>query len=248
MISRGALIIGSPDENIPGVYEDIKNLKSHLKSSFGGAWNDNEIETLLRPDLKTVESHTSLLTSLDYSFIYFAGHGYYSNQKDQTIIQLNENENIESNLLKTGALKHTLILDCCRERTDDEPLKEAMESLAFKMEKKSPNRQECRKFFDEDIENCAKGIVVMHGCSVDETCGEAENLGGYYTSSLIKSAKKWAENKICEIDLAKDYCTMSTYSCHNLAATQVRQITKDRQNPVIEAPRTKKRFPFAIVA
>lgn len=49
MTSRKALIIGTPDEKIPGVNIDIKSLSNYLKTPIGGLWYDSEITTLISP-------------------------------------------------------------------------------------------------------------------------------------------------------------------------------------------------------
>jgi hypothetical protein len=132
MTSRRALIIGAPDEKIPGVNSDIKNLRTHLKSPIGGLWHENEIITLISPSVNEVRKEINVLKSKDYSVIFFAGHGYYSIQRKCTIVNLNSRETLDSFELRCGAQKHTLILDCCRKPENERRLlKAAMESMTL---------------------------------------------------------------------------------------------------------------------
>lgn len=249
MVTRKALIIGSPDKNIPGVNVDIKNINSFLLSAIGGAWKDSEIINLTNPKIEEVRNKISLLKLFDYSFVFFAGHGYYSMRKDSTILNINATQELDSIELRQGAPKHTLILDCCRKLVDDRVLKEAMESLVFDSASiQTANSSECRKYFNTKIEDCDPGLVVMNSCDLNEYAQENANRGGYYSSSLIKSAKNWANSKLLSINLSQNYATYSTQQCHDTASSQVKKLSGNRQNPVFEGPRSENKFPFAIVA
>lgn len=250
MISRKALIIGAPDEKIPGVNLDIKNLSAFFKSPIGGSWYDKEITTLVSPSANDIRKQVELLRGYDYSLIFFAGHGYHSIERKRTILHINSKEILDSLELRTGAAKHSLIMDCCRKpESERRLLKAIMDSMCFTEAKtQQPNPTECRKYFNKAIGDCDNGLVVMNSCSIDETAGDSSSEGGYYTSSLIDSANDWARKNLQTIDLTKDYSTLSTQQCHNWAAEQVKSLSGGRQNPTFESPRTEKKFPFAIIA
>ena len=245
MLARKALIIGAPDEKIPGVNIDIQNLKDYLKSPIGGLWYDNEVKILNSPSEREVLSEISLLNKSDYSLILFAGHGYYSIDKETTVLHINSQEKLDSLNLRVGAKKHTLILDCCRKLERESLMKYRMESMMFsKSQTLTPSA--CREYFDRYISNCDNGIVVMNSCSIDETAGENESKGGYYTSSLIDCANAWAKNKLRDIPFTKNI--LPTQACHNSAVEEVKKLSGGRQNPTFESPRTENKFPFAVVA
>ncbi|PHM81165.1 hypothetical protein CHH38_13260 [Acinetobacter nosocomialis] len=250
MISRKALIIGSPDKKIPGVNIDTANMNSFLKSAIGGAWKESEIINLTNPSKNIVISNINQLEKYDYSFVFFAGHGYYSTSKDCTVISINRSETLDSTLLRKGSPKHTLILDCCRELVDEQNLNEAaFESMVYdSATTQYIDIQECRKYFDKKIKESNLGLVVMNSCDLNEYAGENEKRGGYYTSSLIKSARDWADKKLVTINLQKNYATYSTKKSHDSASTIVKRLSADRQNPVYEGPRSDSSFPFTIVA
>ena len=250
MVVRKALIIGSPDEKIPGVLVDVKNLVGYLKSAVGGVWVDSEIKTLISPTISETRKCIQSLKSSDYSLVFFAGHGYHSIQRSRTILNINSIEELDSVELRVGASKHTLILDCCRKpQLEKRLLKSAMESMTFDAASRQRlNPKHCREFYDKRIAECESGIVVMNSCSINETAGESSSSGGYYTSSLIESSEAWAKEKLASIDLTSKYCISSTQDRHNAASVQVKELSGGRQNPTFESPRSEMKFPFAIVA
>jgi len=250
MVSRKALIIGSPDEKIPGVNVDVKNIKEYLKSPVGGLWYDGEVQTLISPSVNEIRRQIEALKASDYSLVFFAGHGYHSIERKRTILHVNPKETLDSLELRVGAQKHTLILDCCRKSESDRRfMKSAMEAFALDSAKRqSLNPLECRRYFEKALLDCDDGLVVMNSCSINETAGENESDGGYYTASLIDSANEWAERKLANIDLTAKFSTSSTQDRHDAAAAQVKILSGGRQTPNFESPRTAKKFPFAVVA
>jgi hypothetical protein len=250
MTSRKALIIGAPDETIPGVNIDIKNMKKYLNSPIGGFWYDYEITTLTSPLASEIRREIGLLKASDYSLIFFAGHGFHSIERNITILNINSRENLDSLELRGGAQKHTLILDCCRTPESERRFpKSAMEAMVLdSAEGQTLNPSECRNYFNKAISNCDGGIVVMNSCSINETAGESGSEGGYYTSSLIDLANAWARKKLTAIDFIKNCVTSSTQECHNAAAAQVKILSGGRQAPNFESPRAGNKFPFAVVA
>lgn len=250
MATRKALIIGAPDEKIPGVNLDIANLRAYLRSPVGGLWFDNEMVTLISPAAIGIRAQLATLAEKDYSLVFFAGHGYHSVERKRTILKISRGEEFDSLELRKGAPRHTVILDCCRKPESEWRMKKALlESAAFDSAKgQQLNPTHCRLLFASAIAACDPGLVVMNACAVGETAGENEAEGGYYTSSLIASGNEWARERLKTIDLSQHYATHSTQECHNEAAVLVRGLTGGRQNPVFESPRTEKKFPFAIVA
>lgn len=249
MLSRKALIIGAPDEKIPGVKVDMENLRAYLRSPVGGLWYESEISTLLSPTEREIRKQLELLATQDYSFVFFAGHGYHSIERKRTILKINPQEHLDSLELRRGAPKHTVILDCCRVPQSDRLVKAFMESVALDSARgQKLNPFNCRYFFNKAISDCGGGVVVMNGCAIGEEAGESGSSGGYYTSSVIDAGTGWAEKMLASIDLSKHYATYSTRECHTQAAAQVKLLSGGRQTPDFEAPRTEKTFPFAVVA
>ena len=151
--------------------------------------------------------------------------------------------------MRRGAQKHTLILDCCRVRTDERLHTKAAMTLDFAENRdQTLNASACRHYFDKAISDCNVGMVVMNSCSINETASEYELRGGYYTSSLVDAANGWARETLGTIKLATEFAILSTQECHNIAANQVRRLSGGRQTPDFESPRVGKKFPFSVVA
>ncbi len=249
MVSRKALIIGSPDEKIPGVNVDVKRLKEYLKSAIGGFWHESEITTLISPSINLLRNQIDSLRIHDYSFISFGGHGFHSLDRNRTILHINKNETFDSLELRIGAKKHSVILDCCRKPEKEQKLQKSVtEAFALQRRDQALDPMQCRFYFDAAISDCNDGVVVMNACSVNETAGDSGTDGGYYTSSLIDAGMRWAEEKLTTINLSTNYLTESTHHCHEAALIQVRLLSGGRQTPTFESPRTDKKFPFAVIA
>lgn len=234
---RRALIIGSPDKEILGVYDDMKNYRDFLKSFAGGAWYENEIITLESPTKTQIDEQLRLLVTADYSFLVFAGHGGYSHAARATMLQINPQTKISENDLKLGAQKRTIIFDTCRVHLD-QPLafREAMLKSVFAMN----NYQDpavARLLFERSLSTCYPGIAVMYGCNIGESSGDIPGSGGRYSSSLLEVAFDWKGQR---------NTFLSVSDAHNKAADLVRLRSGNAQNPQGEFPRTTPRFPLAI--
>ena len=242
-MSRAALLIASPDSNLLGTRQDVANFQKFLLSPLGGAWTSNEVTVLENPSRQELDSGLQRLRNCDYGFVTFAGHGRHVSTDCSTRIQINPRDEISSDDLKVGAPKQTLILDCCRM---PEPELFADSALAkARAIKHALDSAQCRYFFDIRIDECDPGLVVLHACGFRETASESSR-GGLYSRALVDSAKEWERE--CEVEIAKNYRVLSAVGAHDRANPVVRRGSGDRQHPEAEYPRTKKHFPFAIIA
>lgn len=237
-MTRKALIIGSPDAQIPGVYADMRNYRDFFKSPSGGGWYEHEITTLENPSASAVRECVRALQIADYSVVIFAGHGYYSAARRCTMVQLQSNIEMEEHELKIGAKKHTLIIDACRVVVDDRVLKKAMESVAILSARTSTNSS--RQVFDSAIARCAPGLATMYSCALNETAGDIKDVGGRYSSSLLQVSSEWAD--------ASGVGVLSVSDAQERAIPLVQKQSGGRQNPTHDFPRTVPRFPFAVKA
>jgi hypothetical protein len=103
-ISRRACIIGSSQSvhgRLPGVDADRANYRAFLRSSAGGAWEAFEILDLSAPsaaDLRNaLDGH-----GLDYALVAFLGHGSHDADSDETMLCLNDREEVSVTQLNTG--------------------------------------------------------------------------------------------------------------------------------------------------
>lgn len=249
MVNRKALLIGSPGKEdtsdyLEGVARDLQNYNHFLRSPVGGAWLSREIFILDDPSSSAIVAAAETLKLVDYSFVLFSGHGYHSPKTRSTVICLRNNEELNSDKLRGGAGKHTLILDCCRVV---ERARMAEDALA-RLDKAAVelNEGHCRQYYDQRISECPPGQIVLHSCDLNETSGDDSRRGGYYAYSLIDGADTWAENE--ETNLSKHFYILSVPKVHDRAREAVRRLSGNRQNPQIEKPRSEKYFPFAILA
>lgn len=249
-MKRFGLIIANPGEEgrenyCEGVNKDVRNYENFLCSPVGGAWNKSEIHILQKPSSLEVLSAITQAKQADYAFIVFAGHGHYSADKRSTMLNLRPSVDIDSAVLRDGAKKQTVILDCCR-KIERPMLVEKRAALAFADSAASRmSTVNCRKYFDREVERCPNSLVLVHSCSIDQTAADDSGKGGLYSYNLIDSTNDWASSLSINSSL---YFSRSIVKTHEIAAAQVSRLSSNRQEPEIEKPRSEPYFPFGIVA
>jgi hypothetical protein len=233
---RHALIIGSPDDQIKGVYDDMRNYRRFFESANGGGWYPHEITTLECPSSELVKQHLAAMRNADYSVVIFAGHGYYSTARRCTMLELRKADHIEDYALKVGSPKHTLIIDACRVVIRDTQLKQAMEAVVARFD--TANLVGSRLMFDKAVQASAPGLATMYSCALNETAGDIPGTGGRYSSSLLAASEDWAGSTLSGV--------LSVSGAHERAVPGTVLHSGGRQNPVGEFPRSVPRFPFAV--
>lgn len=250
-MNRNALIVSNAGEPgaenyCEGVKRDVENYSSFLLSPNGGMWRASEIEKMDQPTKVAVRQKIASLKDSDYLQLIFCGHGFYSVRRNSTIVELRKGEEIDSIEFRGIAKKQTVILDCCREKHPDIPT--TMMDSVMKAARNRPliSPEECRKIFNQEIAACSSGLVVLHSCDEGETAGDDSKRGGYYSSSLVRVARKWAAEAI--VDTSKEFKTLSIVGAHKDAIPLVLSLSGGIQNPQIEKPRSDPYFPFCIIA
>jgi hypothetical protein len=256
-ISRRALLISNAGEigaenYCKGVFRDIANYTRLFTSPQGGWWQTSEIVILDRPTVSQVKREMDTLTGYDYSFIGFAGHGWYSKPDAAEVLVLRKGEELSSLELRKSGGKRTIILDCCREIHNESALspEERSRMLLSKSAaaRRVPNPQLCRDKFDLDVSKSSRSLVVMHSSTPPEKSGDDERLGGYYTFGVHSTADAWAE-KQSEDGWKSSADALSVVGAHEGAAASTRRRSGDRQNPTIEKPRGDTTyFPYVVFA
>ena len=235
-MKRQAVIICASEKELPGAKADAVNLQTFLLSARGGLWASQEVTVLNEPSQAQVDAHVELASKADYSFIFFAGHGRYNVFKNTTELQIANSAYIDVGRLRTGASRHTLIVDTCRvlyKTILNETLlaKASMESIQF-------SENNSRNIFDSHLRSCPPGIIEIYSCDISETAGE-EASGGYYSSALLGAAEQWGLN-------APKSRILTIKEAHDSAALAVRRKSGNRQNPRAGYPRSQPYFPFAV--
>ena len=249
-MERRALLIGCPGQKgtsgyLHGVLRDLENYGRFLRSPLGGAWYSSEITTLEDPPASTVLAAIRLLETADYSFALFSGHGYVTEDGRSTMVCLRSDEEMDSIRLRSGAKRHTLLIDCCR--VVERSVRKLAEDTLARIDAASRlSTSQCRHYFEKEILACSTGLIVLHSCKLNETSGDDSARGGYYAHSLIDAAEAWLEGD--KTDLSKEYARLWLPRAHDMASEAVQRLTANRQNPEIEKPRSEPHFPFAIIA
>jgi len=215
----------------------------HLLSPQGGSWWPNEIRHINLPDRADMTLELIKLKGADYSLVYFTGHGYYSGQKTDTVLELKHGVEIESKALLTGVGKQSIILDCCRVIIGTLALEKSM--AKFAASGLSLNPENCRKAFDKAVEDAPGTQIITHACKINETAGDDSETGGVYTHRLLRKGYEWAAKQSPTWGGPK---VLSLVENHDLAERQVRTDSQGKQNPTILAARTGPYLPFVVSA
>lgn len=245
---RKAFIISNPGEQgaenyCQGVLRDIEHYQSFLRSAIGGFWQPSEIEAISRPSVADLRSKMAVLSAVNYALVVFTGHGWYSSSLDSTVLELRKGQEIDSAELRS-AMKETLILDCCREIYPGRPEARALDEMVTKAAPRL-DPEECRRYYNKQIEECRNEVLVLHSCSPGETSGDDDQRGGVYSYSLLQASKDWADQP--NRDVSKTYYWRSVASAHEDAVKRVARL-RSRQSPRIEKPRSAPYFPLCVVA
>lgn len=240
-VRRKALIVGCPDNAIPGVRVDMRNYREFFKSMSGGLWYEKEITTLESPTESDLQKALDALKNADYSIVVFAGHGAYVTSKRTTMLELRANVAVDEYVLKFGAPRHTVIIDACRKPVKETLLEEFRKSVLAMDSASQPELS--RYAFDSQVRKCTPDLAVMYACSIGQGAGDSALQGGTYSSALLSEARAWGS------DLTnRGKTVLSISEIHERAVPLVTRLRAGQQTPDAVFPRTVPRFPFATCA
>jgi hypothetical protein len=182
-MKRKALLVGNTT-GLPGVKHDIERFSRFLQSNRGGAWQQTEIQVMVRPplaDLKNAIAQARLLRP-DYMIVLFSGHGGYLRS---TQLQINRSaELIDERELQELAPRQLNIYDCCRD-VITESLQKAEEALtAMALDSASGVRQK----YDNRIMQAAEQQALLYSCRIGESSIDTGD-GALYLGELLASAR-----------------------------------------------------------
>ena len=221
---------------------DAESYKCFLKSPYGGAWNDSEIIIRFSPSKQEIlQIINDFVIGVDYAMICFWGHGYYSEDEDDVILQINSTEVFSALLFRNKAIKTLIVLDCYRIISEQKFLAESVEyyvSGSFSIDIVA-----CREYYEKCIIQANTGNTVMYACSpyVDSF---DDARGGVYTKNLLHIARQWIQNTVKTAKSGTCYC-LSVVEAHREAS-----ILTERQLPNqhsdIEKNRSGAYLPFVV--
>lgn len=240
-MTRQAILIGAANVKpiLPGVNQDLIDIKKYLKSDAGGAWNEDEIIILKDESLEIVKRTIAAAKYKDYVFITCSGHGEHrlSSLTDNTVMYLNEKDTIQINEINPQNKRHLVIVDVCRTLVREVNRQTALyESGMNHFINKS--YIDYRKVFENAVMQTTEGRIVVYSCDINQTAGD-DGKGGVFTQELLKSHNNFRPNG-------------NSYAIVNIeqAFIVAKQKTYEKNAPqtaVINAGRRRDYFPFAII-
>lgn len=244
MLSRKALIIGSPDafEYLPGVELDVRDLKKFLCSPMGGAWLESELIVLKNPKRSEVLAAMEQCSSANYSFVSFSGHGEHhkGHALDETVVYLTENDKMYVSEINPKNSRHFILVDACR-KVVQVLLRDSFEVMnkAFAARKVELDWVTARRLFDAAVTASAEGRIVAYSCEINQAAGENEK-GGVFTQHLISAPLALdtvygGGRRVVSVKEAFTYAKEKTYAANA------------PQSPVLNLGRRLDSFPFGIV-
>ncbi|HIP26197.1 MAG TPA: caspase family protein [Flavobacteriaceae bacterium] len=239
-MKRKALIIGNsgdknnPKEYLEGVKKDVHNYNTFLQSNIGGKWYQHEIVLSLDENknqvLKKIEDIKK--ENNDFIFILFSGHGSYSSWKECRKLYFYDDYIFEDEFINI-AKKQLTIFDTCADIENDLILDSAgLESRASL--NKYESVKDYRKIYENEILKCLNQQVVLYSSSIAESSNDDSELGGYFTYSLLKVAKKSNQN------------VLSSKEAYFYAKKIVQERTNNEQNPQCKCIKSENILPFSI--
>jgi len=230
-----------------GVYVDVDNYRNFLASAQGGAWNlETEFTILNKPTRQQLEIPLIKCELADYAFILFTGHGYFSDELQEPVLELREGETVCLSDLLAPNTKRTVILDSCQKVHRSELIenRNIIRASLSEGRRREPNRERCRQIFDTRIEQASRSAVIPKSCRIDEYSTADDELGSRYARSLIVAANRWVNQQSMTWQASEN--SYSIISAHDSAALLTTRLSGGEQNPTISKARTGPYFPFAV--
>lgn len=220
--TRKAILIGSPSKGkrfLPGVKQDLANVRFFLESDNAGRWFPREIITLNNPSFEKViqEIHS---TSVDYLFVYFSGHGGTLNG-DGRVLELNNALISDLDLLNTCP-RQLIICDACSNH-----IKASIGRIPEYSDENFnfDGTYEARELFNQYIMNSPHGKVIVHSSQIGEYSYDSSD-GGVFTQALLTVST--------QIKTSQDYIPYSLLEMLQLVPAEL-QRNNNKQVPTIFA-------------
>ncbi len=172
---------GSGKQRLPGVVNDLYNMNDYLQSPRGGAWYANEIEILDNPSTWDVQDAINNAIA-DYVFIYFSGHGFMDEWKNNLVCFKDYNV-IDCNLFNPVSPRQLIIIDACRCYLP------TISGIPGEVEKwqYADGYSEARELFDRYILGTGPGRMILHSTTEGEFAYDERNgRGGEFTLALLQ--------------------------------------------------------------
>ena len=201
-MKRFALILeasrATGQDAIDGCKRDAERWEAWLKSKFGGAWNDDEVQVVNNPYPFELRSAMPSVHAADFAIVAFSGHGRIVQDpfgRRKQMITIGDGTEIEFTSLTPRAPKKVTSCDACREiHFAPPPVTRTKSAATFNLESYSEqySRAAYRMAYENLIESTDAGEYTMYSCSPNEYAGDDVLNGGYFTDSLLTAAARWS--------------------------------------------------------
>lgn len=188
---RHCLLIGAPGSHaqanhLPGVSIDMANFERFVLSNIGGAWEPDEVTTLVNPTTTELFMALQRSSSCDYSFTLFSGHGGVSTVNNRTFLEINtRGDSVPAETLINRSPKELVIVDTCRSYFTPVELFGEEFVKAYRVDR---IREAHRAFFDSIVGQAEPGFIILYSSSVGEAANDTES-GGAFTQAILTAAQ-----------------------------------------------------------
>ncbi len=168
----------------------------------------------------------------------FSGHGYHSQELDQTKVCLRQGRMGVRELLPNTE-RCTVVIDACR-KVMREVFMESYQLSVAEVRKYAEfaRTRNFRQEFETLVEKAEKGFVFLYSCNLDEAAGESRR-GGYFSRALVEAGKAFGDRNA---DGSKWYPMNSAFDAAAVTTTGY----NPAQHPQFEPGRRLVHFPFAV--
>ncbi len=189
-MTRKVIIVKGYSEDLTELHSDnyyVNSYVSFFKSIAGGAYEIDEIITLLEPSAFNLQETISKL-NIEYCIIVFIGHG--ATQKNYQLFKLNKTEIIQPGQLNFIADRNLIILESCRSEVDSVlavDLSDKLPKFKYGGTVRAPiDRIKAKELYFQSINNTDHGIVICFACTSNE---EAWNY--YFSFGLLQKSQDY---------------------------------------------------------
>lgn len=182
-------------------------------------------------------------SSYDYVFVTFSGHGRHVIQdyEEDTMIQINEEQEYSAYNLNHGFTRATITVDACRAVELEKLVETRDAALARAVMPEDPlSRSRHRTLFDDNVASAERGTVFLFSCSRGEAANDRPN-GGAFSFGLVEAGRAWWMQRT-------NRGVLTILTAFERAAEFVKR-RESQQTPEIEGSvRRRRHFPFAVRA
>lgn len=221
---------GTPSKGnfLPGVSRDVNNYLSFFKSDNGGAWENDEIISMVYNWTSAGLNSTIYrrrMEGLDYAVIVFAGHGY-ALRNGETYFEFSDGDDVSLSTIKSWfpAQKVLMIADSCQcfinLYREGGILREALAQRQF-----SQRRDYLRNLYNSHIGSVPTGAFTFASAVSSGESANDTSKGGLYSYNLLNVANDYVNDAHIGGDV------ISIDAIHAVAKATVMKKSNNNQHP-----------------